>query len=98
MVFDGYAGVFRDFGVRYDAVHVLQGVHPGIYFGLFGAVAGYGFEGVGDNAADVIGHDILAEAAFCAGVDYHRAQPGAPRKWAAFPAKDWSNRIVVILV
>ena len=40
-------------------------------------VAGYGLEGAGDDAADVIGHDILPEAAFCAGVDYHLLFPMA---------------------
>ena len=72
MVFNGHAGVGGDGGVVKHAVHALQGVYPGVYFGAVGAVAGYGLEGVENDVADVVGQDILLEALFGGGVDYHR--------------------------
>ena len=57
-----------------------------------------GFEIVADGVGQRVVAHVVVEILYPGGVEPHRAQPGAPRKWAAFPAKDLSARIEVVLV
>jgi hypothetical protein len=61
-------------------------------------MAGYGFEGIEDDPADVIAHDILVEAAFGAGVDYHEGSPGRARRglWGKRMGERFSIDVVLV--